>query len=173
MSMQTFLFESSLTDLYSSTIQAFPNTGLRQHATHPIRITNIRWTPFQGMRTLFVKGLAQSEGNEYNPIILFKRVNFNLNELKLAASDGVEYTMGKISLENTDVSVRCNCPDFRWRFSYYDHVDKSLYGTKPRKYVRVEGSNRPPANPLKLPGMCKHIIKLVEALQQARLFKES
>lgn len=158
-------------DLYISTVRAFPNTEMRQYATQPIRITNIRWTPFRGTKTLFVKGLAQSEGNEYNPIVLFKNVDYTLNELTLAASDGGTYKLGKISLEHQNVSIRCNCPDFRWRFSYFDSLDKSLYGRKPPKYVKAEGSNRPPANPLQLPGMCKHLIKLVEVLQKANLFR--
>jgi len=43
-----------------------------------------------------------------------------------------------------------------------------LYGRKPAKYHAE--SNRPPANPLELPGMCKHLIKFVEVLKKAGMF---
>jgi hypothetical protein len=165
------IFESSLVDLYKSTTIAYPLTTLRQHATDPIKITNIRWTPFVGVHTLFVKGLAQSEGAEYNTIILFKNVNYNLNEIKLSASDGGIYTLGKLSLETNDVAVRCNCLDMKFRFSYFLSLDHSLFGRKPKKYIRVKGSNRPPINQKSLPGLCKHVIKLIEVLEQANLFK--
>lgn len=60
------LFESSLRELYDSAVAAYTKTGFRQHATQPVVITNLRWMPYLGMRTLYVRGLAQSEGNEYN-----------------------------------------------------------------------------------------------------------
>jgi hypothetical protein len=126
------------------------------------------------MNTLYVKGLAQSEGNEYNPMILFKGVNYNRQivgeSVKLFADDGMFYNLERLSLENTQVNVRCNCPDFRWRFSYYNSVDESLYGRKPAKY-RSTGK-RAPANPKQLPGICKHLIKMQEVLQKTNLFKE-
>jgi hypothetical protein len=166
-----------LSGLYDTTEKAFPKTELRQHATNPIHITQLKWTPFLGQKTLFIRGLAQHENREYNTIILFKKVNYNVTEARkaikiIASDDEKEYTFEKLSLENTEVLVRCNCPDFRWRFSYYDHVDHSLFGRKPPKYKKVEGSNRPPANPLELPGMCKHIIKTIEALGHAGIFLE-
>lgn len=163
-----FLNESSLEDLYASAVSAFPRTKKRQHATDPIIIAGLRWTPFRGLNTLFVKGLAQSEGKEYNPIIVFKKVDYTKNEVRLTASDGLEYKFGKLSLESTDVLVRCNCPDFRWRFSYYNHVDKSLYGRKPAEYNAL--GVRPPANPMQMEGMCKHIMKLVKVLKETEMF---
>ena len=66
------LYESSLSDLYQSAVDAYPKTTLRQHATQPVVITQLHWTPYVGMKTLFVKGIAQNEGKEYSPIILFK-----------------------------------------------------------------------------------------------------
>lgn len=167
------LFESSLEDLYRSAIAAFPNTTKRQHSTDPIIITELRWTPFVGTKTLFTKGLAQSgeSGKEYNPIIVFKKVNYNEDVVQITASDGGEYSFAPLSNENTDVLVRCNCPDFSWRFNYYNSLDKSLQGRKRRKYEGV--SNRPPANPSELPGMCKHLMKMAKVLKEAGIFYEN
>ena len=162
--------ESSLEDLYQSAVEAFPHTTMRQHATDTIVITNLRWTPYLGMRTLFIKALAQNEGREYSPIILFKKVNYNSDEVKIIDSAGKEYSFGKLSLENTDVVLRCNCADFFYRFNYYDHLDKSLYGRKRRKY-ESKGVG-PPANPLELPGICKHLMKTAHVLREAGIFQE-
>jgi len=130
--MLSFL-ESSVEDLYQSAIQAFPNTKRRQHATNPIVIKELRLTPFVGVKTLFIKGLAQSADKEYNTSVLFKGVNYNLDEVKITASDGLKYNFGKLSLENTDVLLRCPCLDFHWRFNFYNHLDKSLFGIKRKK----------------------------------------
>jgi len=165
---KVYVNESTIPELYDSTVKAFPRTTMRQHATQPIVIKNLHWTPFQGMKTLFVKGLAQNEGREYSPIILFKGVNYKAGGVKLAANDGKEYEFAPISLDETDVVVRCSCPDFSWRFNFYNHLDKSLYGRKRTKYESK--GLRTPANPLELPGMCKHCIKLVEVLRQSGIF---
>ena len=164
------LFESSLQDLYDSAVAAFPQTTMRQHATHPIVITNLRWTPFVGMKTLFIKAIAQNEGKEYNPIVLLKRVDYNGDEITITASDMREVSFNRPSLESTNVLLRCNCPDFFWRFNYYNHRDKSLQGPKRRAY-ESKGVG-PPANPHEMPGMCKHLMKTVHVLGEAGLFGE-
>jgi hypothetical protein len=123
-----------------------------------------------GVRTLFIKALAQNEGREYAPIILFKNVNYDSDEVKITANTGREYSFGKLSLESTDVVLRCNCKDFYWRFNYYDHLDKSLYGRKRAKY-EAKGTGRP-ANPMQMPGMCKHLMQTSHVLREAGIFTE-
>ena len=95
--------------------------------------------------------------------------DYNKKEIKITASDGLIYNFGKLSLENNDVLLRCNCNDFKCRFNFYDHIDKSLYGNKRKKYENLGGA---PANPMKLPGMCKHIMKTAQALKDAGLFND-
>lgn len=159
--------ESSLDDLFISAIRAFPNTTKRQYAVQPIVIETIRWTPFVGMKTLFVKGHARNEDRHYDTIILFKDVDYTNEQVKIKASDGKIYRFAKLSMENTDVLVRCNCQDFKWRFNYYDHLDRSLYGPKRSKYESISGM---PANPKKLPGMCKHLMATTKVLNDAGIF---
>lgn len=159
--------ESSVEELYASAVNAFPATTKRQHAVDPIVVEELRWTPFRGMGTLYVKGVIRNEMKHYDTSILFKGVDYTQKNVTLMASDGLLYEMGRLSLENDDVLVRCNCPDFKWRFSFYNHLDKSLYGRKPRKYEAV--TSRPPANPQQMPGMCKHVMATVRALQHAGL----
>ena len=160
--------ESSLSDLYQSAVEAFPKTQMRQHATHDIVITNLHWMPFVGMKTLFIRGLAnQNEGREYSPIILIKKVHFLEKGGRVIKTDGQNYFLEQISFNN-DVLLRCNCADFSFRFNFYDYTDKSLYGRKRKKY---ESKGGPPANPMKMPGMCKHLLKLIEVLKNDGIFQ--
>jgi len=160
--------ESTLYDLHQSAVDAFPRTTKRQHSIDPIKIVQMEWTPFVGVKTLFIKGLAQNSisGKEYNPQILFKNILYNTNaDTRIIASDGLMYEYKKPSVVENDVLVRCSCPDFRWRFAYYNHLDHSLHGRKPAKYNSL--GIGPPANPLEMEGMCKHLMKLITALRDA------
>ena len=139
--------ESTLVDLYKSAATAFPFTTKRQHATHEIEITNLKILPFVGMKTLFLKTTATNEDRQYAPIIILKGVDYQSPEYSLTASDGLVYTLKRPSLHENDVLVRCNCADFKFRFSYYNHLDKSLQGRKPVRY-ESKGIGAP-ANPLK------------------------
>ena len=123
-----------------------------------------------GVKTLFIKALAQNEGREYSPIILFKKVNYGGNQVTITDSTDREVSFDKLSLKDTDVVLRCNCKDFYWRFNYYDHVDKSLYGRKRAPY-EAKGTGQP-ANPFEMPGMCKHLMKTAHVLREAGIFAE-
>lgn len=162
--------ESSLNDLYQSSVDAFPNTTRRQHSTDTIKIASMRYTPYLGVKTLFVRGLAQNEGKEYSPMILFRNVKYHTekNQSTFALkAEGKTYYLESLSSNDNDVLVRCNCPDFQWRFQHFDKVDKSLYGSNRKPY---EALVRPgSANPEELPGMCKHLLKLVKILNQTSL----
>jgi hypothetical protein len=167
--------ETTLPELYQSTVAAFPRTGKRQHSTDLIRITEMNWTPYLGVKTLFLKGLAQSgeSGKEYSPIVVFKGVQYHNNPspdlVEIVASNGQHYLLDRLKYDQNEVIVRCNCPDFKWRFNYYDHLDKALFGRKRAKYEATTG--RPPANPSEMPGMCKHLIKFVRVIQQSGILE--
>jgi hypothetical protein len=163
--------ESTLKQLYNSAVKAFPQTTKRQHATNPIKIIHLEWTPFKGMKTLFVKGTAQNEDREYNTLVLFKKVNYlseqTSDSIKLIDNIGLTYTLEKLSPIVNEVMVRCSCPDFKWRFKHWNYLDRSLYGVNGKKY---EGKGGPPANPSELPGMCKHLIKTMIVLERSGIF---
>jgi hypothetical protein len=163
--------ESSINDLYQSAVQAFPNTTKRQYATDTIQISSLNWVPFVGFKTLFVKAIAQNEGKEYNPIILFKGVVYHEaagpNIIGLDASDGQHYFLERLSLNAQNVMVRCPCKDFFWRMHHYNHEDKSLQGKDRKKYEAIY--NPGSANPQELPGLCKHLMKFAKVLNQSGL----
>lgn len=165
--------EKSLTRLYDSAVDAFPNTMKRQYATDPLKVVSLHWTPFVRLKTLFIKGVVESDGNMYDTVLLFKDVDYDVKKnsdkvIPLMATDGMTYHFGKISPYENDVLVRCNCNDFHWRWNYYNHLDGNLWGRKRRKY---EGHGGPPANPKRMPGMCKHLIKTAIAMSRAGVFE--
>lgn len=65
---------------------------------------------------------------------------------------------------NTQCTVRCSCPDFVYRFAWYNFKHKALFGAMPKKYKR-KTKTRPPVNPGHHPGMCKHIFQLQSYLR--------
>jgi len=158
--------ESSLAELFQSTVDAFPNTTKRQYATDTINITNVTFRPFLGMRTLFVKALAQNEGKEYSPIIVFKNVQYHQNQnpdLIKITEDGNDHFFEQLSM-NTDVILRCGCADFYWRGVHFNHLDKSLYGRDRKRYEAMY--NPGSSNPTQSPIMCKHLIKLADTMRE-------
>lgn len=166
------LAETSVNQLYQSTVSGFPRTTRRQHSTQPIRIVNMEWTPYLGMKTLYIKATAQNpeskthSQSEYPVRIVFKNVIYaeGDNTVHIIASDNNQYTLQKLSPEQ-DILVRCDCGDFVWRGTHADYLDHCLFGRNRKKY---EGLGvRPPVNPDNTPMMCKHILRVLEALRDS------
>lgn len=161
--------ETTLKELHDSALDAFPNTTMRQYATHPVRVEHMDWVPFKGVGTLFVKGVARNEGRKHESIILFKGVRYAEEQrrgfVKISASDGKEAYLERLSWSATQALVRCSCSDFRWRFSHWNSVDGSLFGRAPKRYeaTRNPGSS----NPDESPGMCKHLMKMAKILAES------
>ena len=164
------LWESTFDDLFDSAVVAFPNTKMRQHATDPIHVAGFKWTPFPGVRTFLLRSVATNEDRQYRPLILFKNVIYKDGPgpgvLGLRISINETRYIEKLTPDHHHILVRCDCPDFFWRFNYYDYVNRSLYANKRKKY---ENKGGPPANPKKLPGMCKHLMKMMYTMQEAGL----
>lgn len=165
--------EASLAELYNNTLAAFPKTQKRQHSVDEVRIENLQWVPFRGMRTLFVKGLARREGSKNECIMLFKGVKYHGRKdpglVEIRASNGETVLLEPLSHESTDVLVRCTCKDFHWRMTHFNKMDGSLFGRDRKKY---EALVRPgTSNPEELAGVCKHLMKMSRVLSKASLLR--
>lgn len=159
--------QSSYNDLYADIQRGFPKTRARQYATQTIAVQNLKYVPVT--RGLNVQATVRSNQREYDPQIQFLGVKFippSATSTTFMGSDGQERSVEPIDLTKSNVKVRCNCLDFYFRFATWNYNDSSLWGRKPPLYRKVPGSNRPPVNPMRVPGVCKHIIRLVEHLQQ-------
>lgn len=169
------LDESTALELYKSTVEAFPRTTRRQNSIDMIKIIEMSYLPYLGMRTLFVKSLAKNIENqkEYKTVLLFKNVIYpeskNKKTVKFIASDRKKYMVETLNVNENDVLVRCDCPDFFWRFNYYNSLDGSLHGIKRRKY-ESKGTGRS-ANESKAPGLCKHLIKTIRAVVDSKIME--
>lgn len=176
---ETLEERSTYQNLERRTIGAFPRTRKRQHATHPIQIVRTDFTPYIGTRNLLVRGQARSGTYQnvfYKPMLFFNEVEFQKEEEKtndavtLKASDNNDYYMLPIDLSQNVVRVRCDCLDFYFRFAPWNFSNDDLFGPKPKPYVR-KTTTHPPVNPTRSPGICKHVMKLVLALRDARMLK--
>jgi len=169
------LNELTSLELYNSTVNAFPRTTRRQNSIDMIKIIEMSFLPYLGMKTLFVKGLAKNIDNqkEYNTVLLFKNVKYpsrgSKDTIKLIASDNKTYIMEMINPSLNNVLVRCDCKDFYWRFNYYNSINGSLNGRKRGHYESKR--NGIVANENKAPGFCKHLIKTIRALTDSNIME--
>ena len=165
--------ETTLKGLYDSALDAFPSTTRRQNSTHSVIVEHMDWVPFRGVKTLFLKSLVRNEGRKNEAIVLFKGVRYadaaQRGFVPIKASDGRAVYLERLSWDKTDALVRCSCADFRWRFSHWNRVDKSLFGRPARKY---EARERPgSSNPDESPGICKHLMKMAKILAESGVLK--
>lgn len=165
------LEEVTLTDLQRNIVTDFPNTTKRQHATDPVQIVEMKLSPAIPTGDLLCDCAAKSENKVYDTKILFLQVNYEDDDtpqnVTFTGADGETYNITPISLTKSNVKVRCDCLDFRWRFSVWNDSRNALYGDPPPPYQKK--TDRPPVNPNQTPGICKHLIKTVDALGQAGL----
>lgn len=166
------LQETPYRDLERNIVTGFPDTTKRQHATDPVQIVQLNLFPSVQSNNLMVRSLARSGGKKYTPEVLLLDVEYQPEDsdenITFKANDGDEYHITPVNLRQNDCKVRCDCLDFHFRFAYWNHNDGSLYGGPPPRYVR-RTTNRPPVNPSRVPGICKHVIKTIMALAEAGL----
>lgn len=174
--VQVLSEESTYVDLERNIIRGFPEAEKRQFATDPVHTSQLEIVPYRKSGQLLTKAVMNSDGKAYDTHILFTEADFPQDEeeeqegdvIRFRGADGNEYTVHAIPLPRVNVKVRCNCLDFYYRFSTWNHNDGSLFGKKPPSYTR-KTKTHPPVNPMQVPGMCKHIISMMEAINEAGL----
>lgn len=163
------LFEDlTIPQLSQSTERGFPDTTKRQHVTHEVRVNNIQYMPFTSNNILkVVTTTTSNNGNGHNQMVELRRVQFEPSDTPtnatFKAKDGQDYHILPLKTSVSTVGVACDCEDYIMRFASFNLNNNCHVGPIPPKYIR-KTTTRPPANPLKQPGMCKHLIKVVEEL---------
>ena len=164
--------DSTYPDLYTNIQRGFPNTTKRQHATGPVVVQNTQYTPYAANGGLQINSEVRSGGNLYTPVIQLLNVDFQQNDeptnVTFKATNDQDYHVVPVRLTDHNVKVRCNCLDFYHRFAVWNHADNSLFGPKPPPYQR-KTTDRPEVNPQRVPGFCKHLIKLFQELEHEGL----
>lgn len=168
------LDEATYAELERNTMNFTPPTKKRQWVVDPIQIARMELTPARETQNLIIKAEVKSNGNTYTPSMVFDGVIFDdsdqADNTSFTATDNEEYHIDPINLSKNNVKVACNCLDFYWRFASWNHGAQSLNGNPPPPYQR-KTQNRPPANEKKVPGVCKHLLKMAIALKNAQIVR--
>jgi hypothetical protein len=164
--------DSTVPQLRQNIEQNF-DTNKRQHATGTVSIQGVQFVPFQPEQQMKVLSQTRSNGHNYNTACQFSNVAFqeapSAQTVTVMGKDGAQHNIVPVVLNTSNVQVSCTCLDFHYRFSAWNATDDSLAGQPPGLYRKT--TNRPPVNPSRVPGMCKHIIKLVDHLRRLRVVR--
>lgn len=159
--------DSTLDNLEHDIVAGFPNTTKRQNATNEVIVGNIEFTPYNN-GILHVEAATRSNGHNYETEIQFQQVQQKETDdgttITIQGTDGQQHHIVPIQTGQSNVKVRCSCLDFHYRFAAWNDQDNSLYGEPPGLYRKK--TDRASVNPTRTSGICKHIIKLTQRLQQ-------
>lgn len=168
------ILEMTLYQLDRSTINGFgPEREVRANR---VQINSIAFTPTQAKGGTQLNCVAQvigTTGNRYQSTIVFKNVKTEAEDtpqnITVKGTTGEDIHLTSISLNSSNVQVRCTCLDFYFRFALWNQRKNSLYGDPPDPYVKT--TDRPPVNPQQKPGVCKHLYKLIQKLKVQGIMK--
>jgi hypothetical protein len=138
----------------------------------PPHVAITKVTPLVGNKTLSVK--AEAHGQKTYPMtITFFNVDYSLEKdgghpLRVRPEIGSEAWMAPVSESTNPVQIRCNCPDYKYTYAWWNKEQKALSGRSFPPYVR-KTRNLPERNPNHVPGTCKHLIGLFERLRKDKL----
>lgn len=133
-----------------------------------LKIKNIESKASPGIKSLMFKSIVLGETDDYVTYIQFFKVDYSDTKdkdfLVPAKVEGRLKYYKKPGVSSNPVFLKCSCPDFRfkWEKSLYDN--QGLLGNF-RRYTKVSGSTRPPANPDNLMGVCKHLWNFLGSLR--------
>lgn len=169
------LDERTMVDLERNTKNFQPpaSPDARQNAVNQVQIPKMEFSADRLKHGLIIKATAVSGGQQYEPSIMFDEVVYEdsdqADNTTFKAKDRKEYHIIPIDLTKHNAKVRCNCLDFYYRFAPQNNKDDSLLGPAPPPYIKK--TNRPPVNPQKVPGVCKHLLRMVQALKQINIVR--
>lgn len=162
----TLLLEISLDRLVSNTPIVTPDSSGRHNGTDAVRIVSTNYKKMGPDNLLIVASCEGAMAKNYTPKIQFEKgIHFSKVRTPIETNEG-DFASGLSS--TVDVKVSCDCLDFYWTFAWYNSVAKGLIGKPPSAYS--PSGTRPPRNGPKRPGMCKHLLKLVESLKLSNAF---
>jgi hypothetical protein len=144
----------------------------RKTRANTVKLDNLTFIPMASNNKLKVgSNTTSNNGHDYWSSIVFDNVTYleaeDPSAFSFTGSDNTEYFIEKLP-KNANVKVNCSCLDFHYRFAVWDNKFRALDGNPPPPYIKK--GNRPPVNPMQSPGLCKHLIKLMDDLRSQHLF---
>ncbi len=113
---------------------------------------------------------TNTDNDKYTTIVVFHGVSYVNRETpgskRIISPSNIQYFVTKN--DTKDIQVSCSCMDFYYRFATWDDNQNALYGSPPPPYIKT--TNRPFVNPFKSPGVCKHIIGVMNNLKKRNYF---
>lgn len=166
------LLELSLSNLKNNVKRDFGND--RETSSNRVNVINYDIIPYIAEKTLLVKArIRGEEGKNYQPQIRFTNAKFSEAQqpgfVPIKAVDGTEYYVKTFTSAQTQAKVKCNCLDFYYRFAVWNHTKNSLEGDPPPPYIKKTDSE--PQNPNRVPGTCKHLLKLTSFLRTEQILR--
>lgn len=148
------------------------DTPRKQNATR-VQIRDVEFIPSLRDGTLTAVGKSEGKDHDYITKLVFSNIKFvgekDTHHVSVTGSDGTDYHFSPIKIGGGHhIKVNCECLDFYYRFAAWNHAKKALDGKPPTPYIKK--TNRPPVNPKKVPGVCKHIIKFIDQLKSEGVF---
>lgn len=150
------------------------------------RVKKLIYTPFVGTKVFSIRSTVAgiAEKKTYKVIMVFQSIDYSdVKDAKHSVELKVDLGGGKTKMvyvapltKKNKVQVRCGCKDFYFRAGYYHWENGTLYGVKPRKYVRITGpvgtpGAWPSVNPDRVPMICKHILAVYYKTRRSKYFK--
>lgn len=168
MKKNKMLLEDSFNKLYRNTTSGFVTD--RDNNSNRIQLTTTFFIPSND--SLQIRAKAKSDGPIYDTVAFFNRVEYsdenNPDAISFIAPDNSKYYINQID-GNENVQVNCTCLDFYYRFAVWNNRNNSLYGDAPAPYIKK--TDRLSQNPRRLPGLCKHLLKLFDYLEREQIIK--
>jgi hypothetical protein len=165
------LSEITIRQITQNTYKGFPDTKKRQHVVNLVNARDLKFIPYDVSSVLKVESDTRSSGGTtYESVIEFKDVEYvEEGGVSFKGVDNEIHNITPLNARFNDVEVSCSCLDFRFRFAEFHYKNNSLNGNPPPPYVKK--TDRPPVNPKKALGACKHLIALADKLTQMRLLR--
>ena len=168
MKLSELLEDVTIPQLNQYIRQGFPHTKKRQHATYEVKINKLQYEPILDQDVLRVVSSTRSDnGNEHNQMLELRGINFQSSNVghnrEIIDINGHPHSITPVPLNISTVGVRCDCEDYMMRFANFNIQQNCHLGPPPPRYVRT--TDRPEVNPHHVPGMCKHIIRVVDDLR--------
>ena len=146
-----------------------------------LKIAKLRIVPQVNKESFFINTwVTGSTGSiQYKTSIMFEDITserLNRGEkclkgfMKIRSPKKKLYCVEKPTMSKTKVKVRCSCEDFFFTYAFWNKGKDGLYGGPLKPYKR-KTTDRPERNPKHVPGMCKHLFKLVDELRVNKVIK--
>lgn len=169
----TTLMEYSFQKLHTDTKTKFDTP--RDQNSKRVQVFTTNFIPSVQNNSLEIRAKTKTDKGAYDSLIYLENVEYVQDEsdpsvVSFKSADNTEHFIKPVEA-GSNVKVNCTCLDFYYRLAVWNDKNNALQGDAPQPYVRKPNSRRPPANPSKTPGVCKHLIKLFDHIKREGIVK--